>query len=44
MASGVLETFIDVLIIAMPIGMVLRLQLSTRKKVSIAAVFILGAL
>ena len=44
MASGVVEAFIDVLIIAMPIRITLGLQLNLTKKVAVTAVFLLGIL
>ncbi|RYP57256.1 hypothetical protein DL769_009602 [Monosporascus sp. CRB-8-3] len=43
MASGSVEALIDVLIIMMPVKIVYALQLSARKKVTVAAVFALGA-
>ncbi|KAI1077954.1 hypothetical protein F5B20DRAFT_248573 [Whalleya microplaca] len=42
MASGIVELILDVLIIAMPIKIVIGLQLNKRKKVAVAAVFFLG--
>ena len=44
MASGACEVLLDVLILALPIRAVLRLQLSTRKKITISGVFLLGGL
>ena len=44
MASGVCEVLIDVIILALPIRAVLKLRLSTRKKISIACIFLLGGL
>ncbi|KAI0006306.1 hypothetical protein F4779DRAFT_633091 [Xylariaceae sp. FL0662B] len=43
MASGAIEAVIDVLIIAMPVRLVLGLQMSRRRKVTVAGVFTLGA-
>ncbi|KAI1844496.1 hypothetical protein JX266_009383 [Neoarthrinium moseri] len=40
--TGILEAAIDIYIIAMPIRMVLRLQLSTSRKIATTAVFLLG--
>lgn len=44
LASGIVEAFIDVLIIAMPIKIVLGLQLNLTKKVALVGVFLLGIL
>ena len=44
MISGVVEAFIDVLIIAMPIRIVSRLQLNLTKKIALTAIFLLGIL
>ncbi|KAF4636853.1 hypothetical protein G7Y89_g1223 [Cudoniella acicularis] len=43
MASGAAEAFVDVFIIAIPVRIVLKLQIKTRTKASVAAVFALGA-
>ena len=44
MASGIVEAFLDVLIIAMPIRIIVGLQLNLTKKLALAAVFLLGIL
>lgn len=44
MASGIVEAVIDVLIIAMPIRIILGLQLNLTKKLALTAVFLLGVL
>jgi hypothetical protein len=44
MASGVVEAFIDVIIIALPIKMIVGLHLDRSKKIAVAAVFLLGIL
>ncbi|KAK6821765.1 hypothetical protein PG995_008480 [Apiospora arundinis] len=41
-ASGICETVIDLLIVLLPVKVVLGLQLSTKKKVAIAFVFLLA--
>lgn len=43
-ASGICEAFIDVLIIVMPVRVVYTLQLSSAKKIAVAAVFLFGVL
>ncbi|KAI5918014.1 hypothetical protein F4810DRAFT_693973 [Camillea tinctor] len=42
LASGIVEAFIDVLIIALPIRAVSRLRLNRSKKIAVTAVFLLG--
>ncbi|KAH8889121.1 hypothetical protein GQ53DRAFT_783398 [Thozetella sp. PMI_491] len=42
-ATGLCEAFLDLLIIAMPIGVVLEMRLSIRQKLAVGSVFILGA-
>ncbi|KAI2464980.1 hypothetical protein F4781DRAFT_411141 [Annulohypoxylon bovei var. microspora] len=42
LASGVVEAFIDVLIIAMPIRLAIGLQMTRSKKIAVAAIFLLG--
>ena len=44
MITGATEVVIDTLILALPIRMVLSLQLTTKRKVSIVIVFLLGGL
>ncbi|KAJ8125490.1 hypothetical protein O1611_g8149 [Lasiodiplodia mahajangana] len=44
LATGVVEAFIDVLILLLPIEVVLKLHLSTKKKIAVSSVFIVGAL
>ena len=44
MASGVVEAFIDTLIIAIPIRIVYRLHLNLAKKIALIAIFLLGIL
>jgi len=44
MASGVVEAFIDVLIIALPIKIIIGLQLNLTKKLALTVIFMLGAL
>lgn len=41
--TGIIEAVFDVIIIVLPIKQVLTLQLSTRKKIALASVFLLGA-
>ncbi|RWA13051.1 hypothetical protein EKO27_g2057 [Xylaria grammica] len=43
-ATGICEALIDVLLLLLPIGVVAKLQLSTKKKVAMGSVFVLGAL
>lgn len=43
-ATGACEVLLDVLILALPIRVVLALQLSPRKKVTVACIFLLGGL
>ncbi|KAI1125669.1 hypothetical protein F5Y10DRAFT_225845 [Nemania abortiva] len=43
LATGVVEAFIDVLILLLPIEVVAKLQLSTKKKIAVCSVFIIGA-
>ncbi|KAI0880336.1 uncharacterized protein GGS22DRAFT_182426 [Annulohypoxylon maeteangense] len=42
LATGIVEALIDVLILAMPIRLVVGLQMNTSKKIAVAAVFLLG--
>ena len=44
MAGGVVEAFIDVLIIALPIKIIIGLQLTLTKKLALTVIFMLGAL
>jgi hypothetical protein len=44
LANDIVEAVIDVVIIAMPVRVVLKLQLNTSKKTAIAGVFLLGSL
>jgi hypothetical protein len=44
MVTGVLEVVIDIIILALPVRMVLRLQLSRKRRFSIMLVFLLGGL
>ena len=44
LASGITEAIIDLLILALPARTVLRLQLSSKRKVLITLVFVLGGL
>ena len=44
LAAGVVEAFIDVVIIIMPIRVVMRLRLDQSKKIAVAGIFLLGAL
>ncbi|TGJ82577.1 hypothetical protein E0Z10_g6170 [Xylaria hypoxylon] len=43
-ATGISEAFIDVFILLLPIGVVTKLQLSTKKKVATGSVFLVGVL
>lgn len=43
-ASGICETFIDLLVLLLPIKAIFGLQLSTRQKLAVGSVFLLGAL
>ncbi|GAW21619.1 hypothetical protein ANO14919_111420 [Xylariales sp. No.14919] len=42
-ATGICEALIDVLILLLPIAVVAKLQLSTKKKVAMGSVFVFGA-
>ena len=42
--AGVANLLIDLLVLLLPLPMIWRLQLSTRQKVSLSAVFLLGIL
>jgi hypothetical protein len=42
--TGVVEAFIDVLILLLPIEVVANLQLNTKKKIAVGSVFVIGAL
>jgi len=44
LASGVVEAFIDVLIIVMPVRIIVGLHLNLAKKVALTAIFLLGIL
>ncbi len=44
MASGILEALIDVAIILLPLKVVFGLNLNKRKRIAVAAVFLLGIL
>ena len=44
MATGVIEVVIDTTILALPVRMVLGLQLSLKRKISIVLIFLLGGL
>ncbi|KAI8959583.1 hypothetical protein F5Y11DRAFT_359093 [Daldinia sp. FL1419] len=44
MASGACEIFLDVLILALPISVIVRMRLSTKRKVTISIIFLLGGL
>ena len=44
MASGVCEIIIDVIVLTLPIRAIIRLQLSPRKKATVACIFLLGGL
>ena len=44
MVSGAVEVLIDTAILALPVRMVLRLQLSLKRKISIMLIFLLGGL
>lgn len=44
MAAGVCEIFIDTLILTLPVGVVLRMRLSPRRKLAVSAIFMLGSL
>ena len=44
MASGACEVLLDVIILIIPVSVVLRLQLSIQKKVSVLCVFLVGGL
>lgn len=43
-ATGVCEASLDLLILLMPIGVVVRLQLSTGKKIAVGSVFLVGVM
>lgn len=43
-SSGICEAVVDVLVILLPIKVIHGLQLSTKKKVAVAFVFLLGGL
>jgi hypothetical protein len=44
MVSGVVEAFIDVLIVLMPVRMIVGLHLNLTKKIALTAIFLLGIL
>lgn len=44
LATGIIEAVLDVCLIALPVGMVSRLQMSAKKRMGITGVFLLGAL
>ena len=44
MATGVCELLLDIIILALPVRAVLSLQLSARKKATVACMFLLGGL
>ncbi|XDG05540.1 hypothetical protein ABKA04_005155 [Annulohypoxylon sp. FPYF3050] len=43
MAAGVCEIFIDTLILTLPVGVVLRMSLSPRRKLAVSGIFMLGS-
>lgn len=43
-STGIIEAILDVTIISLPVGIVVKLQLSPRKKLGLVGVFLLGAL
>ncbi|KAI1089247.1 hypothetical protein F5B19DRAFT_485345 [Rostrohypoxylon terebratum] len=43
MAAGVCEIFIDTLILTLPVGVVLRMSLSLRRKLAVSGIFMLGS-
>ena len=44
MITGAIEVFLDAVILAMPVPMVLRLQLTRKRKIVVLLIFLLGAL
>lgn len=44
MAAGAVEVVIDVVVLSLPVRVVLGLQLSRRKKITVAVIFLLGGL
>ena len=44
MATGIAEILIDTLLLALPVRMVLGLQLSRKSKASVVFIFLLGGL
>lgn len=44
LATGVIEAVLDVCLIALPVGMITRLQMSVKKRMGVIGVFLLGAL
>lgn len=44
LTTGIIEAFLDLCLIVLPVGMVINLQMSTRKRVGLTGVFLLGAL
>lgn len=44
MASGACEILLDVLILTLPIGAVVRMQLSLKQKLTVSGIFLLGGL
>jgi hypothetical protein len=44
MASGAVEIFLDAVILAMPISVVVRMQLSLKRRLTIIGIFLLGGL
>lgn len=43
-ATGIVEAVLDLFILALPIGIVVRLHLTTRKRIAISSVFLVGIL
>ncbi|KAI1482837.1 hypothetical protein F4774DRAFT_428242 [Daldinia eschscholtzii] len=42
MASGACEILLDLLILTLPVGVIMRMRLSTQRKISISMIFLLG--
>lgn len=43
-ATGIIEALLDFCVILLPVRMIMRLQMSMRKRISLVGVFSLGAL
>lgn len=44
LTTGIIEAVLDVCLIALPVGMVVKLQMTTKKRMGLVGVFLLGIL